>query len=316
MDAGKTYMALREPLRLARSTNGWWSGDCPFCGKRGKFAVNFGTRRTKCWSCPWFGSPMDVIMRMGGLSYTQARDIVASQNEAEIDFTEVLRRAPSRNATVSMPPGYMPLLNSNPSRVGLNAIKLLESRGLDVEHLHDEGFGYVDTRNKDRTQCWFGRIIIPIKREGLLRYYIGRDFVGQEPKYRNPRTEIVGIGRDQIIYNEDALDEYRTIYVLEGVFDAITVGDAAVATLGWAWSSYQFQRIVGSACEEVVIIADKGYYRTAVNLAFRLMDHKEVRVVNFDNAPGKDPNEIGREATLELIANTPPLTYAAAIAAL
>lgn len=316
MDAGRLYTFLSGYLIMKPSTNGWYSCTCPMCGKKDKFALNFAKRRAKCWSCPFGGSVVDVLMFVSNLNYRDVREQVAQCEEAKLNVQSVAIGR-TRKVTLELPHGYVPLMDGKGRTFGDRAIQYLTDRGFDADQLHDEGFGYVATHHKDRRKDWFGRIIIPVRKDGALTYYIGRDITGSSSiKYKNPDVSDVGIGKDHVIYNEDALDEYRTVYVMEGIFDAITVGHSATAFLGWTWSRYQRERLITSACEHVVVIADAGFYRKAVANVLRLIDHKEVTVVNLDDVGGKDPNALGRERIHEIIRATPPMTYAQAVEAL
>tara|TARA_R110001583_G_scaffold75353_1_gene207639 strand:- start:14 stop:529 length:516 start_codon:yes stop_codon:yes gene_type:complete len=72
-----------------------------------------------------------------------------------------------------------------------------------------------------------GRIIIPsINNNGDCNYFIARSYVGHGRRYLNPAC-----GRD-IIFNELLVDWDEPIILVEGVFDAIVVGDNAIPILG------------------------------------------------------------------------------------
>jgi hypothetical protein len=72
-----------------------------------------------------------------------------------------------------------------------------------------------------------GRIIIPsIDNDGDCNYFIARSYVGHNRRYLNPTC-----GRD-IIFNELMIDWDEPVVIVEGVFDAIVVGDNAIPILG------------------------------------------------------------------------------------
>ncbi len=301
------YIGDRYPLK--RTTNGWWTSDCPFCGKRGKLAFHFAWSYSKCWSCNWRDSIADFVMESEALTYTQAHHTIMEADGAGIDPDMFVMARSMDVAEVDLPAGYTPLIEGRGKTVGKRAIAYLEGRGFDIEKLDAQGFGYVGTHAGDGQDDYFGYIIMPIQQDGRLRYFIGRDFVDGFPKYKNPQREVCGTGKDQVIFNADAFNIHRNVYVMEGIFDALTLGRKAAATLGWSWSAEQLGWMIGSACESITIVADKGFYPMAVKNAVKLIDHKEVRVVNFDHQEyGKDVNDIGRVRTMRLVKATEPLT--------
>ena len=66
--------------------------------------------------------------------------------------------------------------------LGQRARTYLTSRGFDVEELDMLGFGYCDEKGPDFANDYFGYIIIPFKRRGSLFCFIGRDFIGNDPR--------------------------------------------------------------------------------------------------------------------------------------
>lgn len=309
--AANAYRWVGDHYPLRKSTNGWWLADCAFCGKRKKFAFNFAWSYCKCWSCKWRGSIVDFVMATEDLTYGVAHQEVMAADGSGID-PEMFVLARSVEVTeVELPEGYTPLIEGRGKTIGERAIKYLSGRGFDIEYLDSLGFGYVGRRCEvQESDDYFGYIVMPIKQDGRLRYFIGRDFVGGFPKYKNPAKDVYGVGKDQVIYNADAFNIHRTVYVMEGILDAATLSKRATATLGWSWSPEQVMWMIGSACRSIVIIADKGFYDRAVANAVKLLDHKRVYVVDFDQVEdGKDVNEIGRARTRELIDATEELTY-------
>ncbi len=312
--AANAYRWVGDRYPLRKSTNGWWLADCPFCGKRKKFAFNFAWSFSKCWSCKWRGSIADFVMASEDMTYGMAYAEVMSADGEGIDPEMFVLAASVEVTQVDLPEGYTPLIEGKGKTIGERAIRYLSGRGFDIDYLDSLGFGYVGTRAPEGADDYFGYIIMPIKQDGRLRYFIGRDFLGGFPKYKNPDKDLYGVAKNQVIYNADAFNIHRTVYVMEGILDAATLSKKATATLGWSWSKEQVGWMIGSTCKEVVIVADKGFYDRAVANAVKLLDHKRVYVVDFDQVEdGKDVNEIGRERTMELVKATPELTYVEAI---
>ena len=72
-----------------------------------------------------------------------------------------------------------------------------------------------------------GRIIIPsFNNNGDCNYFISRSYVGHKMKYLNPP-----VGRN-VIFNELYIDWDEPVVIVEGAFDAVTVGNNAIPILG------------------------------------------------------------------------------------
>ena len=63
--------------------------------------------------------------------------------------------------------------------------------------------------------------------EGNLNYYLGRSIDEQNIRYKNAKSK-----KSKIIFNEIDVDWNKTVYLVEGVFDAIKCPDNSVPILG------------------------------------------------------------------------------------
>jgi hypothetical protein len=198
--------------------------------------------------------------------------------------------------------------------LGERARKYLSGRGFDLDYLDAAGFGYCREKDKNKDDNYYGYIIIPFKRKGILRYFIGRDYIGNYLRYKNPPQERYGIGKSELVFNEDALELRSTNFIAEGWADAMTMGRGGISTQGWSMSKEQKFACHSSSAERFVFLPDIGFYKQAVKLAREFMDKREVYVVDFAAAgytiesKKKDVNDIGRAKVVELIKKTPPLT--------
>lgn len=96
------------------------------------------------------------------------------------------------------------------------AAAYLQSRGRTVEWARAHGFGY-------NPSAPLYRLIIPWK--GAPWYHIDRDVTGTaKHKYDKPHSNEVG---KQPLYNAEAIETARTVFIVEGVFDAIAVEDCS-----------------------------------------------------------------------------------------
>lgn len=315
--AVNSYQYITSRFVLKSTTNGWWTTDCPRCGKKGKFAFHFAWSRGKCWSCEWDASIADLVMAEEDLTFVEAKGLIMEADGSGVDPSMFILPQKQETSDVSLPLGYVPLLDGKKKTLGRRASNYLASRGFDLDELDMMGVGYVAAHAPEGEDDYYGRIILPIQQGGRLRYYIGRDFIGGFPKYMNPSKEKFGVGKDQVMFNGEAVNRFKTVYVTEGIFNAITMGRKSVATMGWTWSHEQTGTLVNGDCDLVVILADPGFYGRSMRNALKLIDHKRVKVVNFDSyGHDEDVNTLGRDAVMKLVKQTPDLTYSAAIDAM
>lgn len=315
MNKSKAYNYFQAKFGLTKSSNGWYRFVFPLgTHKDESAAVNFGVGYVKDHRSGYTARIASFIMDVEDCSYKEAVSIVEEYTEAEEPIVD--RRKFNNVSVVKLPDGFRSLLEVS-GTIGKRAINYLESRNFDVELLDSMGFGYVSDSDSD----FYGRIIIPYKIDGVLRYYTGRDFLNRDhlPKYRNPKGEDVGIGKSELLFNEDALNMYDRVWITEGWADAVTIGDDACAIGGWIFSRTQLSKIIRSSVKEVVIVPDKGmvenststFYQKALQGSLQLVDYKNVKVINPEliEGKGKDVNEYGLKALYDRYRETDSLSY-------
>jgi hypothetical protein len=140
-------------------------------------------------------------------------------------------------------------------------------------------------------------------------YYLGRDFIGNYLRYKNPLKEDYGIGKSDVIFNEEALHIFNKVYITEGWTCAATIGENGISHQGEKPGVIQRNMIIKSEVEEVIIVPDASFYVNGLHTARELMKHKKVKVINLDwfqeMKIGKDVNEIGKEALFSTEETTP-----------
>lgn len=142
---------------------------------------------------------------------------------------------------------------------------------------------------------------------GTLRYYNARNVIGQGPRYNNPNKDITGLGKEFIIFNQDALDMYSSIFICEGAINALTMGDRAIATMGKAISAYQVNQLIKSPVNRFILLLDFDARDYAINLALKLVAYKKVKVVLFKD--NRDVNDLGKKAVLKMVYKTRYQSY-------
>lgn len=118
------------------------------------------------------------------------------------------------------------------------------------------------------------RLVIPV--EG--QYWQARSLAKWlEPKYINPDYDA-----DKFIFNSSALEDYDDVVICEGCFNAMAVGDNAIAILGKEVPVKKLHRLVDANVKRYIVALDKDAMRWSNDLANKLQRAgKEVIVWSF-----------------------------------
>lgn len=295
----KTYFIKR--LGAFDYKHGWMKlPTCPYCHRELKMGVNLSMYRTNCFRCNKHPNPSQLVMDVEGFdTYHELINFLNNGQFEELEFHD------EKVELAEAKPLYLPdsfrLLSIGDSQVARSIRSYVKSRGFVISELSKHGVGYA-TKG-----AYFGYLIIPFYYRGQLRYYNARNVIGQGPRYNNPNKDITGVGKEFIIFNYDALEMYRSVFICEGALNALTIGDRAIATMGKAISAYQVNELLKSSCERFIILLDPDAKKYAINLALKLVAYKKVKVVFLPE--GKDVNDLGRKETLRLVYQTRYQSY-------
>lgn len=316
----KTYTYFKNRFKLSKkSKTGFHRMECPFCvsstGSSSKAGtVNFDWERYICWRCGFNDYITQFVMDYEEIPYLQAKRLILQQETSAIDL-DVFEDIPTQHETssIELPAGYRSILEGD-TILGERARRYLAGRGFDLDYLDSLGFGYCREKHPVADENYYGYIIVPFKRRGVLRYFIGRDYIGNYLRYKNPLADRFDISKSDLIFNEDALELSSVNYITEGWADALTMNKGGISSQGWSLSKDQKAALHSSNAGRFVFLPDVGFYKEAVKVAREFMDKREVQVVDFEAAgytietKKKDVNEIGRKAVMKLINRTPILT--------
>ena len=218
---------------------------CPFCKHhKPKLSVNFQKNAYKCWVCDTRGRSLWRLIRTFGDS-SQKNDwvthVAGKIDLADHDLSHIFQKKqeepPQR---IDLPAEFVSLCNKNIPLQSRNALVYLRSRGISKEDIIRWKMGYCSQGD------YKSRIVIPsFDSEGYVNYFIARNFTKYGMRYLNP-----DVGRD-IIFNELNIDWYDDIVLVEGVFDAIRIGQNAIPVLGSTLreDSHLFQKLVMNDCK-------------------------------------------------------------------
>jgi len=112
-----------------------------------------------------------------------------------------------------------------------------------------------------------GRIIFPIFEEGKLVYYQGRSIFGKEPTYLNPPKDEKGRGKSEYLFNLDVAAQEEIVFLVEGFFDAMRMGDSAIPLLGKTLSETQLEKLILAGIKRVCVCLDTDAKKESLKVA-------------------------------------------------
>ena len=274
-----------------------YSYNCPFCNHyKPKLEVNFkengeGLHNWHCWVCNKKGKKLVSLFKAVSAPDYKIQEL---KNYVKISYQE---EHGVKVETLALPKEYKPLFEASTSDVVVRqALRYLNKRKIDTVDIKKYSLGYCESgRYKDM-------IIIPSYDEnGVLNYFVGRNFGPSDMKYKNPQASKNIIGFDLLI-NWDS-----PIILCEGTFDAMAIKRNAIPLLGKTLPERLMKKIVSSSVKQIFIALDNDALKQALEYCQTLLNHgKEVFLVDLNE---KDPSELGFTNFINLLHKSTPLTF-------
>ena len=250
-----------------RDNEGWREYNCPYCAQEkgvesdGKYnlAVNYGEdMKTRpffhCWRCGTSGKLSKLIKDFGNRSdlskyYNELKNIKSSLLY-QFNFGNNFGDFQIEN-TVTLPKDYRKIDEND--KYAKDAIEYLRKRNIGKYFIKYYNIGYVPYWSKDKEMR--NRVIIPSYDEyGELNYFVARDYTGKRVyrKYNNP-----DIKKTMFVFNEDKINWYEDVTLVEGVFDHMVVPNS-IPLLGKTLKRdyATFNAIVNKAKTNVNVLLD------------------------------------------------------------
>ncbi len=259
---------------------------CPRCGSdrcRWRHGRNLreGTWAAKwvCWGCGRSGNTVELIALLEKTDQVAAMDLVLSGyvgGDAVTTLTPV--RAPKRARverlpTIPWPSGVDQIANVP---VHAKAIEYLGRRGVDIATAIEWRLGV------GRYGRFADYVVFPVFMDGGLVYYQGRAMWDppqpppdldqhqrkawakawtRETEYQKSRNPI-GIGdygsAGEALLNYDRARVHPHVVICEGPFDAIKIGDHAIALIGKVAQPAKIERLLRLHAQRYTIYLDRG----------------------------------------------------------
>ena len=251
-----------------------------------KLQINMSSQKWHCWVSDQGGHSLYSLFKKinaGSRYFSELKDIV---------FIPTTKDEVESKVIVSLPREYQPLWKSSKSLFYKHALNFLKKRGITKIDLQKYKLGFCDDG------IYGNRIIIPSYDEnGILNYFVGRSFMGDNMKYKNPN-----VSRD-IIPFDWFIAWSCPIVLCEGVFDAISIRTNAIPMLSKKPSKSLLRKIFEKQVKTIYIALDNDAKKDAYNLSEFFKDFGiDSKVVNLPK--NEDPNDLGFERMTNLIGDT------------
>ena len=193
----------------------WWS---PFIQHhKPKLQVNIQTGKWHCWVSNQGGHNLFQLLKKVGASRQEFQSL--SKILGETTFYKSSKDS-ADNLDIKLPDEFKSLAEPHISIIRDHAMLFLKKKGITEEDIKRYNLGYCSEGQ------YQNRIIIPsYDDKGILNYFVGRSFVGEKMKYKNPN-----VSRD-IIPFDWYIAWSKPIVLCEGVFDAMSIRSNAIPML-------------------------------------------------------------------------------------
>ena len=208
---------LSEKLKLLKNALGrYWSNGtenlfhCPKCKHhKRKLSINVDKGVFKCWICDYSGTKVSQLIRRYAPSYYA--DYRQLEGEIDIAKYDIIfsDSAPPPPQIVALPENFQTLTGKK-TPVKTRALNYLYSRGFTDKDILVWKIGFCDYGE------YQDRVIIPsFDNQGNVNFFVGRSYVDDWMKYKNPQ-----VSKD-IIFNDLNIDWENDVILVEGAFDAM-----------------------------------------------------------------------------------------------
>lgn len=298
----KLIQILENVLGKGRETNkGNYAFHCPFCNSsKRKLEIQVVSQipsenHFHCWTCNTSGKKLVNLFK----KLHQPREVLAelmSILNVSTYYTDTSTQ-PKYNI-IKLPDEYKPLWRNTSSIEQKNALKyLIRDRGVSLDEIIKYNIGYCETGTYSKM------IIIPsYDANEKLNYFVGRSYYKTDGfKHKNPDIpkDIVGF--------ELFINWAYPIVLVEGSFDAMAVRRNAIPLFGKTISEELRKKIIENKVKDIYICLDKDAQKQAIEHAEEFLDNGIN--VYFVDLQEKDPAEIGFQRMIQIIKDTPVLTF-------
>jgi len=263
-----------------------------------KLQVNIESQKWHCWVSNQGGHSIYSLFKKVNADtryFAELKDLVFTPSKSKGEAES--------KVIVSLPRDFQALWKVSKSLYRNQAKSFLHNRGITDWDIKKYKIGFCDSG------LYEGRIIIPSYDDvGLLNYFVGRSFVGEKMKYKNPN-----VSRD-IIPFEWYIAWSKPIILCEGVFDAMSIRSNAIPMLSKKPSKSLLQKIFEKNVKTIYIALDDDAKKDAYVMSEFFKDFGiDSKVVKLPK--DQDPNDLGWKKITTLINSTESASFSDSIQA-
>lgn len=241
------------PLRYG-SGNTRYLTTCPWCGKEEHFGFDPEKNIFGCFKCKVAGNSLKLIKKVYDKPMSELIEFLKTgvdKRYVNIDFLdshiEVFKEQELIQAKIKpieLPEGYEYLYNKR--------IPYLDYRRVPQDQVNYYKMGVcLHGYYKDRL------IVCDVNEKQEPIYWIARDITGrQKKKVLNPVVKEGAVGSGDLIFNFSLAKNYKIGIIVEGMFDALRVGNCGMATYGKGLKSHHIGWLLQGGFEEMVLLYD------------------------------------------------------------
>lgn len=276
---------------------------CPYCDDSSYHCGIFrDDKNFKCFRCGESGPFWKLTSR---LLHLRRDELIEELTNAELTPLDVVGHiesilrgspdaieTPQREHRIHFP-------RSKPLRVGQAVPTLIEQfllrRRFTIEDCQRHRASYcIETQS-----AHYKRLLLPVVQAGRIITFQSRLLTKNGAKYLGEP------GLAKTLYGEDRW-RGELLVVVEGPLDVWRMGRCSVGTFGTAISTDQKHRLIALRPKSLAVVFDEDAFVRSIDLARELQAFiPSVRVACLPE--GKDPDSMGREATMKIIWATSPL---------
>ena len=268
--------ALKSKGTKLKKTNEymWWS---PFISHhKPKLQVNIETGKWHCWVSNQGGHNLFQLLKQVNAN----RSLFKELSDAVGSTFYTSDKKDKKDIVLNLPKEAKPLYDESESVQKLHALKFLYERGLTDEDILRYNLHYC------LSGVYQNRIIIPsYDSDGVLNYFVGRDFYKGGMKYKNPPIPKDIIGFDLYI------DWSQPIVLCEGVFDAIAIKNNSIPLFGKTILPKLYEKVIKNRVKHIIISLDEDAFDDSLKMIKKFFDYGIS--VNFVKLTETDPSELG-----------------------
>lgn len=316
---------LGAPRRDYGGAGDWYEYNCPRCAEEGlgqadnkyNLAVQIGTEGlwAHCWKCGYSGKLYKVIKQHGSQAdvddfkeevrtlrekrlFTLSDDLASSLDSLFIDdelkLPEGLKTI-TKEKLAKIPDNWV---GSKVYQFDIDlkcAYDYLKSRGITYDMIERFKIGYIPNIDQEtgKRYKYGGRVLIPsYDMYGDLNYWVARDYTDtQVRKVMNPDVD-----KKSIVFNEQFINWYEPINIVEGPFDHISVPNS-IPLLGCSIDeeTYVFKTLIDKSRSNINIFLDNDAIEGATKMYYFLNKYLPDRVRIVKCPDGYDPSDYYRD---------------------